>query len=63
MSISTPAERIEPVLTWIQEQRDAALADLQRFCRQPASAASRVSPRRARECGKWRNSWRKACAN
>src|SRR5438132_547398 len=39
MSISTPAERIEPVLTWIQAQRDAALADLQRFCRQPSISA------------------------
>jgi acetylornithine deacetylase/succinyl-diaminopimelate desuccinylase-like protein len=39
MSISTPAERLEPVLTWIGEQRDAALADLQRFCRQPSISA------------------------
>jgi hypothetical protein len=38
-SISTPAERLEPVLTWIGEQRDAALADLQRFCRQPSISA------------------------
>ena len=34
MSISTPAERLEPVLTWIEALRDAAIADLQRFCRQ-----------------------------
>jgi hypothetical protein len=39
MSISTPAERLEPVLTWIEGQRDAALADLQRFCRQPSISA------------------------
>src|SRR5947209_20504995 len=39
MSISTPAERIEPVLTWIEENRDAAIADLQRFCRQPSISA------------------------
>src|SRR6266567_6139286 len=39
MSISTPAERIEPILTWIEENRDAAIADLQRFCRQPSISA------------------------
>jgi acetylornithine deacetylase/succinyl-diaminopimelate desuccinylase-like protein len=39
VSISTPAERLEPVLTWIERQRDAALADLQRFCRQPSISA------------------------
>src|SRR5215472_11685880 len=39
MSISTPAERLEPVLTRIEEQRDAALADVQRFCRQPSISA------------------------
>ncbi len=39
MSISTPAERIEPILTWIQAHRDAELADLQRFCRQPSISA------------------------
>jgi acetylornithine deacetylase/succinyl-diaminopimelate desuccinylase-like protein len=39
MSISTPAERLEPVLTWIEGHRDAALADLQRFCRQPSISA------------------------
>src|ERR1051326_216741 len=39
MSISTPAERIEPVLTWIEKHRDAALANLQRFCRQPSVSA------------------------
>jgi hypothetical protein len=38
MSIATPAERLEPVLTWIEEQKDAAVADCS------ASAASRVSP-------------------
>jgi acetylornithine deacetylase/succinyl-diaminopimelate desuccinylase-like protein len=36
MSLSTPAERIEPVLAWIAEQRDAAIASLQRYCRQPS---------------------------
>lgn len=39
MAISTPAERIEPILTWIEAQRDAAIADLQRFCRQPSISA------------------------
>jgi len=39
MSISTPADRLEPVLTWIEGHRDAALADLQRFCRQPSISA------------------------
>ena len=39
MSISTPADRLEPVLTWIERHRDAALADLQRFCRQPSISA------------------------
>jgi len=35
MSLSTPAERLEPILTWIDAHRDAAVATLQRFCRQP----------------------------
>jgi acetylornithine deacetylase/succinyl-diaminopimelate desuccinylase-like protein len=39
MAIATPAERLEPVLTWIEAQREAAVADLQRFCRQPSISA------------------------
>ena len=39
MSLSTPAERLEPVLTWIDAHRDAAVASLQRFCRQPSISA------------------------
>ncbi len=39
MSLSTPAERLEPLLTWIDTHRDAAVATLQRFCRQPSIAA------------------------
>ncbi|MFL5692218.1 MAG: M20/M25/M40 family metallo-hydrolase, partial [Ktedonobacteraceae bacterium] len=39
MSISTPAEHIEPVLTWIEEHSDLAVANLQHFCRQPSISA------------------------
>jgi hypothetical protein len=39
MALSTPAERLEPVLTWIDAHRDAAVATLQRFCRQPSISA------------------------
>jgi acetylornithine deacetylase/succinyl-diaminopimelate desuccinylase-like protein len=39
MSRSTPAERLEPVLAWIDAHRDAAIATLQRFCRQPSISA------------------------
>ena len=39
MAISIPAEHLEPVLTWIEAQREAAVADLQRFCRQPSISA------------------------
>src|SRR5712691_2593227 len=39
MSLSTPAERIEPILTWIDAHRDAAIATLQRFCHQPSISA------------------------
>jgi len=39
MSISTPSEQLQPVLAWIDAHRDAAIADLQRFCRQPSVAA------------------------
>jgi acetylornithine deacetylase/succinyl-diaminopimelate desuccinylase-like protein len=39
MSLSTPAERLDPVLTWIDTHRDAAIATLQRFCRQPSISA------------------------
>ncbi len=39
MSLSTPAERLEPILTWIDAHRDAAVATLQRFCRQPSISA------------------------
>jgi acetylornithine deacetylase/succinyl-diaminopimelate desuccinylase-like protein len=39
MSIATPTERLEPVLTWIEEHSDAAIATLQRFCRQPSISA------------------------
>jgi len=39
MSLSTPAERLESVLTWIDAHRDAAVASLQRFCRQPSIPA------------------------
>jgi len=39
MALSTPAERLEPVLTWIDTHWDAAVATLQRFCRQPSISA------------------------
>jgi acetylornithine deacetylase/succinyl-diaminopimelate desuccinylase-like protein len=39
MAIAIPAERLEPVLTWIEAQREAAIAGLQRFCRQPSISA------------------------
>ncbi len=39
MSLSTPTERLEPVLTWIEAHRDAAIANLQRFCRHPSISA------------------------
>ncbi len=39
MSLFTPAERLEPVLTWIDAHQDAAIATLQRFCRQPSISA------------------------
>ena len=39
MSLSTPPERLEPVLAWIEGHREAAIADLQRFCRQPSISA------------------------
>lgn len=39
MSISTPVERLDPVLAWIEVQREAAIADLQHFCRQPSISA------------------------
>ena len=42
MSLSTPAEHIEPVLTWIEEHSDLAVANLQHF------AVSRVSQHRTR---------------
>jgi len=39
MSLFTPAERLEPVLTWIDAHQDAAVGSLQRFCRQPSISA------------------------
>ena len=39
MSLATLPERLKPVLTWIEEHSDAAIADLQRFCRQPSISA------------------------
>jgi len=39
MSLSTPAERLDPLLTWIDSHREAAIASLQRFCRQPSISA------------------------
>lgn len=39
MSLATPTKRIEPVLTWIEEHKDAAVASLQEFCRQPSVSA------------------------
>jgi acetylornithine deacetylase/succinyl-diaminopimelate desuccinylase-like protein len=39
MVLSTPPELLEPVLTWIEEHRDAAIANLQLFCRQPSISA------------------------
>lgn len=39
MSSSNYSERLKTVSQWIDEHRDAALADLQRFCRQPSVAA------------------------
>src|SRR4051794_35908648 len=36
----TPQDtQLRPVLAWIDSQREAAVADLQRFCRQPSVAA------------------------
>ncbi len=39
MSLSPPAERLDPILTWIDAHKDAAVATLQRFCRQPSISA------------------------
>lgn len=36
MSLSTPIERLEPVLRWIDEHKEEAVAMLQQFCRQPS---------------------------
>ena len=36
---SSVADHLEAVLSWIDEQRDNAIADLERFCRQPSVAA------------------------
>src|SRR5919197_1086084 len=35
----TPSEQLENVFAWIDDHREAAIADLQRFCRQPSVAA------------------------
>ncbi len=45
MSIAISAERIEPVLAWIAEHKDTAIADLQRFCRQPSISAQGLGMR------------------
>src|SRR6476661_2178442 len=34
-----PSERLEKVFAWIDDHREAAIAELQRFCRQPSVAA------------------------
>jgi acetylornithine deacetylase/succinyl-diaminopimelate desuccinylase-like protein len=34
--------KLEPVFAWIDAQREAAIADLQRYCRQPSIAAQGV---------------------
>lgn len=39
MSIPTPVERLQPVLAWIEEHGDEAVASLQRFCQQPSVSA------------------------
>src|SRR6266516_8178843 len=51
MSISTPTEHIEPLLTWIEAHRDAVLADLQRFCRQPSISAQGQGMREMAQLG------------
>jgi acetylornithine deacetylase/succinyl-diaminopimelate desuccinylase-like protein len=49
MSISTPVERIKPVLTWIEEHSDLAVANLQHFCRQPSISAQNQGMREMAE--------------
>ena len=39
MAILSTDELLQPVLKWIDSHRDAAVADLQRYCRQPSVAA------------------------
>ena len=39
MSVSHITDQLQPLLAWIETHRDAAIADLQRFCRQPSVAA------------------------
>lgn len=39
MYMSRSNEIVQPVLDWIESQREAAIADLQRYCRQPSVAA------------------------
>jgi len=39
MITSHRSEQIAPVLAWIDEHREEAIADVQRFCRQPSIAA------------------------
>ena len=36
MSLTTPVERLEPVLRWIDEHKEEAVASLQQFCRRPS---------------------------
>ncbi len=36
MSLTIPVERLEPVLRWIEEHKEEAVATLQQFCRQPS---------------------------
>ncbi|MDQ3704161.1 MAG: M20/M25/M40 family metallo-hydrolase [Chloroflexota bacterium] len=37
-----PSPHLEPLFAWIDSQREAAIADLQRYCRQPSIAAQGV---------------------
>lgn len=39
MSISSPLDSLEPVLAWITQHQQDAIADLQQFCRQPSVSA------------------------
>ncbi|MFL5735081.1 MAG: M20/M25/M40 family metallo-hydrolase [Chloroflexia bacterium] len=45
MSAHEPSEQLRKVFAWIDDQREAAIADLQRFCQQPSVAAQGLGMR------------------